>query len=75
MTAELGLAEDDDSALLDTALGEVVEGEGDGEGDGEEAALSLLDETGDGDGVQIEDPVSVGGQREGGRRVGAWMYY
>ena len=58
LTAELGLAEDDDSALLDTALGDVVEGEGDGEGD--EAALSLLDETGDGDGVQIEDPVSVG---------------
>lgn len=68
LTAELGLTEDDDSALLDTALGEVVEGEGDGEG--EEAALSLLDETGDGDGVQIEDPVSVGG----GKERGVWLH-
>lgn len=50
-TAKLQEIDQEDSSLLDGALGE-------GDVEADESALSILDETGDGDGVQIEDPVS-----------------
>lgn len=53
VTTKLPDIDQEDSSLLDGALGE-----GDGEVEGDESALSLLDETGDG--VQIEDPVCSG---------------
>ena len=58
VAAKLQEIDQEDSSLLDSALGE---GEGDGEVEGDESALSLLDQDetgeGDGDGDQLEDPV------------------
>ena len=50
VTTKLQEIDQEDSSLLDGALGE-------GDVEPDESALSILDETGDGDGVQIEDPV------------------
>ena len=50
VTTKLQEIDQEDSSLLDGALGE-------GDVEADESALSILDETGDGDGVQIEDPV------------------